>query len=134
LRELGELRLAQKRPRDAIPLFVRASSIAVKSLNKTHPQVLSATSGLGRSQLAAGDVKAALGTLTKTVAALEASAFSPVLLASTRLALAEAKWQLGDRNGAIAVAESAEPALAPNGATSNPKLRAEIARWLAKHR
>jgi tetratricopeptide (TPR) repeat protein len=133
LQELAELRLRQLRPRDAIPLFERANKIFVTALGADNPQVGYATSGLGRAQLAVKDVTTARATLATTVAALEQTGVDPVLLARTRLALADATWQLGDRKSAVAIASKAEPDLAKLPAGSNQPLRATIAAWQASH-
>jgi tetratricopeptide (TPR) repeat protein len=133
LDELAELRLAQQRPREAIELYRRARDIFVGALGNDNPMVAYALSGLGRAQLAAGDPTAARATLAQAIASLDASKIDPVLIARTRLAFADAKWQLGDRDGARAEASRAEPALAPLPAASNAVLRDDIAHWRAQH-
>jgi hypothetical protein len=64
---------------------------------------------------------------------IEATQVDPVLLARTRLALADASWKLGNRKAARAAAEAAPGDLAVLPPTWDTKLRGEIATWLAKH-
>jgi tetratricopeptide (TPR) repeat protein len=134
LHQLCQLRLAQHRVRDAIALCEQSRDTFVRGLGATSVMVTYATSPLGRAQLAAGDAKAARATLAATIASLERSKIDPVMLATTRLALADAEWQLGNDDAAIAAAARAPADLAPMPAGSNAKLRGEMASWRDRHR
>ena len=134
LTEVGELRLAQGRPKDAVPQFRDASKILIDGIGEESPLIPYATSGLGRAQLALGDAQAARATLAASLKRLDELELDPVLNAKTRLALAEATWQLGDRAAARKLAgETAAPLdKLPKG--SQRALRAKIESWIAKHR
>jgi tetratricopeptide (TPR) repeat protein len=131
LTEVGELRLAQNRGKEALQAFTDAKQVLLASIGEASPMIPYADKGIGEAQLMLGDARAAAAILTTALARLDELELDPVLNTKTRLHLAEAKWQLGDKAGARAIDIGAPLAKLPNGA--NQALRAKVDAWRAKH-
>jgi tetratricopeptide (TPR) repeat protein len=133
LTEVGELRLAQNRPKDAAKLFADAEQILLASIGEESPLIPYATWGLGVAQLRLGDARAAKATLARTLARFEELDLDPIQTSETRLSLADATLKLGDKAAARALVEGTAPLLAKLPPGTNAVLREKIATWLAKH-
>jgi tetratricopeptide (TPR) repeat protein len=134
LTEVGELRLAQKRWKEAAKLFSDAEQILVKAIGVESPLIPYATWGLGLAQVQMGDAKAAKATLEPTLARLDELELDPILNSETRLALGDALWKLGEKARAKQIVTDTAIPLGKLPPGTNKVLRARIQTWLGTHR
>jgi len=86
---------------------------------------------LGRVRLAGGKPAAAVELLERAMKQFEGlQGYNPYEIGTVRLALADARWQSGEREGARRIAEAAAAEL---GRSSRKNARAAADDWLARH-
>src|SRR5205823_4371741 len=88
---LGEEKLAEERPRDALPLFERALRIEESTRDAETRRSAMARLGSGEALLGIGARAAALPLLARALAGLEKHGGDPTDLARARFALARAE-------------------------------------------
>ncbi|MDQ3339527.1 MAG: serine/threonine-protein kinase [Myxococcota bacterium] len=134
LTEVGELRLAQARWKEAEKLFADAEQILVETIGVESPLIPYATWGLGVAQLRLGDARTAKATLARTLQTIDATELDPILNSETRLALGDALWKLGEKARAKQVVTDTAIPLGKLPPGTNKVLRARIQTWLGTHR
>jgi serine/threonine protein kinase/tetratricopeptide (TPR) repeat protein len=113
---LGEALLGQKRFARAISVFELALAIDTEALGKDHPDLAEPLAGLGQAYLALHQPARAREKLEQALPLAERQSNDPAVLATVRLALAQALWHLGeDRAKARALAHAARDGFAKLG-------------------
>jgi serine/threonine-protein kinase len=105
---LGEALVGQRRFARAVAVYERALAIETEALGQEHPDLAEPLSGLGQAYLGLGHNQRAREKLEQALSLEERRPSDPALLATVRLALARALWQLKvDGAKARALAEAA---------------------------
>ncbi|MGC3959090.1 MAG: tetratricopeptide repeat protein [Verrucomicrobiota bacterium] len=99
----------RKMYREALPLYLEAERANSVTLGPTDKMVGRVLEGLGLTQLALGDVKAAVATLERSRRLVETEAGDAEKVADVEMSLAQALWQDGQRG---AGARGSRPAIA----------------------
>jgi serine/threonine protein kinase/tetratricopeptide (TPR) repeat protein len=128
----AEAQLALGRADQAFALFDAADQLFAAQVGDDHPVRAFSRGGRGRALLAQGKVAAALVDLRAAAVLLERDA-DPFRAAQNKLAIADALWRTGDRDGARASATAAIGELDALSPRSSPGLRREIEAWRRTH-
>ena len=110
---LGEALVGEKRFARAITVFERAVAIDAEALGKDHPDLAEPLAGLGQAYLGLHQNERAREKLEQALSLAERQSTDPFVLATVRMGLAQALWQLGeDRPKARALSEAARDGFA----------------------
>ena len=113
---LGEALVGEKRYTRALPVFERALAIDTEALGKDHPDLAEPLAGLGQAYLGLHQSERAREKLELALSLVERQPNDPAVLATVRLALGQALWNLGDdRAKARALAAAARDGFAKLG-------------------
>jgi len=105
---LGEALVGQKRFARALTVFERALAIDTEALGKDHPDLAEPLAGLGQAYLGLHQNERAREKLEQALSLVERQSNDPAVLATVRLALAQALWHSSeDRAKARALAIAA---------------------------
>ncbi|MEK7705183.1 MAG: serine/threonine-protein kinase [Myxococcota bacterium] len=129
--QLGDSLLAQGRAVEAKRRYRAALTHIEGSVGSHHPQLVLTLTGLGRSELALGEVKAARQVLARAVELARASGGSPFDLAAAQFAWVQAETAAGVPTAELRdVVVQSQATLRRAGTSTRPTLRA-IDEWLA---
>jgi serine/threonine protein kinase/tetratricopeptide (TPR) repeat protein len=116
LNGLGEALAGQKKFARAIAVYERALAVTSETLGKEHPDCAEPLAGLGQAYLGLRQQQRAREKLEQALALAESQNGDPALLATVRLHLAQALFQMrADRARTHALAEAARAGLANLG-------------------
>jgi serine/threonine protein kinase/tetratricopeptide (TPR) repeat protein len=124
LNGLGEALIGQKNFAPAIAVYERALAITSETLGKEHPDCAEPLAGLGQAYLGLRQQQRAREKLEQALALAESQNSDPALVATVRLHLAQALFQIrADRARTHALAEEAREGLANLGRRGERSLR-----------
>src|SRR5262249_33618905 len=128
---LGELRLAQRRPADALKDFERARALKAHGRGADDVSVVASLGGIGRAWLDLHQPDRALDVLERGYRLAGTTETAPVDRALVAFPLARALWDSGrDRTRARQLAKEALDTLSRSPATRDA---ARARAWLANH-
>lgn len=129
--ELGVVASARRDHKTALEHHLRAVAIDEKSRGPDHPDLADVLSGLGGALVDLGRARDALVPLERALRLREKGGF-PAQRARPKFALARARWELGDKRAAVALAEEARELFSSAGIGGRTSA-AEVTAWLASH-
>ncbi len=127
LSSIGNVELKRGRVREALAIYRQALAIAESKLGKAHPYVGDALTGISDCTRRLGQIAEALAAAERALAIRQAGA-RPIEVASAQVGLAQALWEQGKRDRALALALTAQPTLA--GTPAGRSALAELDAWL----
>jgi tetratricopeptide (TPR) repeat protein/predicted Ser/Thr protein kinase len=120
------------RAAEAVPIYERATAQVAAALGDDHPVVQEARLGLGRARLRSGDAAGAVAPIELVLEKLADDPAASSLRGQAELALAQARWQLGEHARALELGRTAETRLAALGSAASGYHDDAVA-WLASH-
>jgi tetratricopeptide (TPR) repeat protein len=132
LRNLGEAYRKLGRAEPALGSFQKSLATLEKALGGKHPALAATLLGMGRVELGRHDLAGARTALERALAISEAQPGDGIEVADIRFALAQVRWQSGDRDAARTLVTQAQAAYAKDATQRKPL--AEATAWLEHHR
>lgn len=132
LANLGEIHGILKRHTEALEDYRRALAINEKVLGPEHPDLAFALGGQGVVLLDMGRAAEAVPLLERALAVREKRDIDPDLVSEMRFILAQALWQIGERERALRLARLARDGYAAND--SEELRKREVEEWLSSRK